>query len=184
MSNVAIFFTYHISLWRHRIARQFELYFCQNVRRKTMIFMLFFTRFFCAFRYYPAKQNQLKWWHSANIFTSTDLDGYPPCLILRKFTKRGPSVFSGSDCRDLDTPTVCRQNRYSGLLSSFHVFLSWQGLQRLCQFFSSQNRTGSPRCGLIWSTTVAVTAWPSFKHWTHKGCAFRYLALAFCHCLL
>ena len=107
-----------------------------------------------------------------------------PCLILRKFTQRGPSVFSGSACRDSDTPTVCRQNRYAGLLSSFHVFLSWQGLHRLCQFFSSQNRTGSPRCGLIWSTTVAVTAWPSFKHWTHKGCAFKYLALAFCHCLL
>ena len=94
----------HISLWWHRIARQFGLYFCQNVRRKTVIFILFFTRFFCVFRYYPAKQNQLKWWHSADIFTSTDLDGYPPCLILRKFARRGPSVFRQKGCRDLDTP--------------------------------------------------------------------------------
>ena len=41
------------------IAAQFGLYFCQNVRRKTVIFMLFFTHFFCVFRYYPAKQNRL-----------------------------------------------------------------------------------------------------------------------------
>ena len=42
---------------------------------------------------------------SADIFTSTDLDGYSPCLILRKFARRGPSGFMKKWCRDLDTPT-------------------------------------------------------------------------------
>nr|DAN15889.1 MAG TPA: hypothetical protein [Caudoviricetes sp.] len=27
-----------------------------------------------------------------------------PCLILRKFARRGPSVFRQKGCRDLDTP--------------------------------------------------------------------------------
>nr|DAT48816.1 MAG TPA: hypothetical protein [Caudoviricetes sp.] len=33
-----------------------------------MFFLLFYTRFLCVFRYYPAKQNRLKQRYSAEIF--------------------------------------------------------------------------------------------------------------------
>ena len=56
-----------------------------------------------------------------------------------------------------------------GLLSSFQVvFLSWQGLQSGCQLLSSQNNFWSPRCGTIWSTTVACVNLPCFSHSTHN----------------
>ena len=41
------------------------------------------------------------------------------------------------------------QYLYSMSRSSVIVLWSWQLLQRGCQFFSSQNKSGSPRCGLI-----------------------------------
>lgn len=81
-----------------------------------------------------------------------------------------------------DSPAL-RQKRYSGFASSFHVFRSWHGLQRLCQLFLSQKRTWFPRCGLIWSTTVASTIFPSFMQHTQYGCCRRYESLAFCHFL-
>lgn len=53
--------------------------------------------------------------------------------------------------------------------SSVIVLWSWQLLQRGCQFFSSRNKSGSPRCGLIWYTTVAGTSRPFSLHRTHPG---------------
>ena len=69
---------------------------------------------------------------------------------------------------------------YSGLLSSFPVFRSWQGLHNACQLLSSHIRCGLPRCGMIWSTTVAVVNRPCAKHFTHSGCFRRYALLSRC----
>ena len=58
-------------------------------------------------------------------------------------------------------------------------------MQRGCQFFLSQNRCWSPRCGVMWSTTVALVylGGCSFKHSTQKRCSCRNSRLAFCHLL-
>jgi len=58
------------------------------------------------------------------------------------------------------------------------VFLSWQSLQRGCQLFLSQNRSGSPLCGMIWSTTVAGSSLPASLHLTHKGFFLRNITRA------
>nr|DAT32693.1 MAG TPA: hypothetical protein [Caudoviricetes sp.] len=52
-----------------------------------------------------------------------------------------------------------------------------------CQFDSSQNNCLSPRCGIIWSTTVALTSRPCPLHSTHNGCSFRKRLLALRHLL-
>ena len=72
---------------------------------------------------------------------------------------------------------------YSGLLSSLPVFRSWQGLHNACQLLSSHIRCGLPRCGMIWSTTVAVVNRPCALQRTHKGCRRRYALLSRCHLL-
>ena len=72
---------------------------------------------------------------------------------------------------------------YSGLLSSFPVFRSWQGLHNACQLLSSHIRCGLPRWGMIWSTTVAVVNCLCAKHFTHSGCFRRYALLSRCHLL-
>lgn len=71
------------------------------------------------------------------------------------------------------------------MLSSARVFLSWHCLHKLLQLLRSQNSLWSPRCGVMWSTTVAFTYRGGcfFMHSTHSGCACRYSRLAFCHFL-
>lgn len=54
------------------------------------------------------------------------LVGIPPCLILRKFARRGPSVFRKKGCRDLDTPptlSVHRTHALSLIIPSFSFLL-------------------------------------------------------------
>ena len=62
-------------------------------------------------------------------------------------------------------PSSCRDNSYIGSASC------------------SDPRTTSdlPRCGTMWSTTVALTYFPCFAHSTHSGCASRYFRLAVLH---
>ena len=72
---------------------------------------------------------------------------------------------------------------YSGLLSSFPVFRSWQGLHNACQLLSSHIRCGLPQWGMIWSTTVAAVNRPCAIHFTHSGCFRRYTLLSHCHLL-
>ena len=62
-------------------------------------------------------------------------------------------------------------------------FRSWQGLHNACQLLSSHIRCGSPRWGMIWSTTVAVVNCLCAKHFTHSGCFRRYALLSRCHLL-
>ena len=69
-------------------------------------------------------------------------------------------------------------------MSSVKVFLSWHGLHKACQFSRSQNSLWSPRCGMIWSTTVAVTYLPCFMHPAHSGWLCRNLFDSLCHLLL
>ena len=57
-------------------------------------------------------------------------------------------------------PFSYRASRRS-LACSSAVFWSWWYLQRLCRFSGSVNRSHSPRCGWMWSTTVAVVRFPS-----------------------
>ena len=78
---------------------------------------------------------------------------------------------------------IHNQYLYSWYLSSVIVFTSWWCLQSGCQFLSSQNKIGLPRCGLMWSTTVAFTSLPSLWHWTQRGWHLRNLSLAFLHLL-
>jgi len=75
------------------------------------------------------------------------------------------------------------QYMYTGLISWVSVFLSWCALHRACQLLRSQKSRSSPRCGMMWSTTVAFWYRPSLMHSTHSGCAFKYSLLAFCHAL-
>ena len=70
---------------------------------------------------------------------------------------------------------------YSGALSFVQVFVSWHFLHKACQLLRSQNNFWSPRCGMMWSTTVALVYSPSAIHLTHSGWASRYFLLAFCH---
>ena len=44
-----------------------------------------------------------------------------------------------------------------------------QALHSACQFRSSQNSFSSPRCGTMWSTTVAGAILPRLRHSTHSG---------------
>lgn len=75
------------------------------------------------------------------------------------------------------------QYLYSGFLSSAQVFRSWHLLHNACQLSRSQNRTLSPRWGLIWSTTVAFVYLPTAMHFTQSGWTARYCLLAFCQAL-
>ena len=70
---------------------------------------------------------------------------------------------------------------YSLYLSSVMVFRSWHRLHRACQLLWSQKSLGSPRCGMMWSTTVAFVIFFSFRQRTHKGCDARKILLARCH---
>src|SRR6478736_5300831 len=63
-------------------------------------------------------------------------------------------------------------------LFSLWVFLEWCGLHKLCQFFSSQNSTMSPLCGMTWSTSLAATVLCSSRHSTHNGLRSKYCSLA------
>ena len=67
--------------------------------------------------------------------------------------------------------------------SSVIVFRSWQCLHNGCQLFLSQKSCWLPRCGSMWSTTVAFTYLGGFCfiHSAHKGCACRNNLLAFLH---
>ena len=53
------------------------------------------------------------------------------------------------------------------------VFLSWQALHSACQLASSQNSCSSPRCGTMWSITVAGVSRFSRRHSAQRGCFFR-----------
>lgn len=70
-------------------------------------------------------------------------------------------------------PLGVAQYRYSGRLSSRRVLMLWWRWQSGCQLDSSQKSLLSPRCGMMWSTSVALTHLPSFMHSTHIGCAAR-----------
>jgi len=67
--------------------------------------------------------------------------------------------------------------------SSRAVFLLWQGSHRDCQLTSSQNRSWSPLCGLIWSTTLAALMVPILRHSAHNGLLRRYKSLQCFHLL-
>ena len=60
------------------------------------------------------------------------------------------------------------------MLSYFPVFLSWHRLHRLCQLLSLHISCSFPRCGMIWSTTVAGVSLPCRLHSTQSGWAFMY----------
>ena len=60
------------------------------------------------------------------------------------------------------------------MLSNFPVFLSWHRLHRLCQLLSLHISCSFPRCGMIWSTTVAGVSLPCRLPSTQSGWAFRY----------
>jgi hypothetical protein len=96
----------------------------------------------------------------------TDIDMFP------KYSKPMKKEFG-------DIPRI---TTFSRLIIVFEpVFLSWQPLQRGCQFFMSQNSVGSPLCGTIWSTTVAGVTLPFFMHSAQSGCFRRKAFLAFRH---
>ena len=70
---------------------------------------------------------------------------------------------------------ACRSSRCLSLL--------WQWAQRLCQLYSSQNNSISPRCGVIWSTTVAGVVTPFAWQYTHNGWRNRNSTRALRHWL-
>lgn len=49
------------------------------------------------------------------------------------------------------------------------------------QFDRRQNSVMSPRCAVMWSTTVAARVIPIASHWTHNWFDVRYLARSRCH---
>ena len=49
------------------------------------------------------------------------------------------------------------------------VLASWWCLHRLCRFVRSVNRSQSPRCGMIWSTTTALVRMPFAAHSRQNG---------------
>ena len=106
--------------------------------------------------------------------------GYPPLPIPRKCAFDPAPVFFLKRHRDLNSPRGRRQYLKSWYLSSVMVLVSWQDLHKLCQLLLSQKRTGSPRCGTMWSTTVAGTSLPSARQRTQSGCAFKKTPRAFC----
>ena len=61
----------------------------------------------------------------------------------------------------------------------FPVFRSWHCLHNGCQFLSSQKSCGLPRCGRMWSTTVAGVNTPRFKQAAHRGLLARKRLRAF-----
>ena len=67
------------------------------------------------------------------------------------------------------TPKATKVQRQFALCSSA-VFRSWQRLHRLCRLPLLVNFAQSPRCGWIWSTTVAFTLRPSLLHSQQNGC--------------
>ena len=89
---------------------------------------MFFTSFsslkYCVFLKFRQKEIPLFAVLLTYFAKNTILPVYPPYLILRKFTQRGPSVFSRTTYRDFDTPTVCfktdTQDCYPRSMSFYH----------------------------------------------------------------
>lgn len=89
---------------------------------------MFFTSFsslkYCVFLKFRQKEIPLFAVLLTYFAKNTILSVYPPYLILRKFTQRGPSVFSRTAYRDFDTPTVCfktdTQDYYPRSMSFYH----------------------------------------------------------------
>lgn len=63
------------------------------------------------------------------------------------------------------------------------VFRLWCGLQSGCQFFRSHKGFLSPRCGMMWSTSVAAAIRPRSVHAPQSGFFCRNARRAFRHLL-
>ena len=63
-----------------------------------------------------------------------------------------------------------------GLCLSVYDFLLWHSWQRLCQLLESQNSSRFPRCGMMWSTSVA-----GCPHIAQSGCRIIHAFRAFLH---
>ena len=112
---------------------------------------------------------------SGNAAQRPPTPGYQFCENQRKRGRRSPVE---TPFRIITSPAPRFQYRYVGLLSSLPVFLSWHFLHSACQFDLSQKSFGSPRCGTIWSTTVAGVAMPCRRHSSQRGWSAKNFLLS------